>query len=210
MSVSDSDDEDDEDDEGSLYESITVTEEQTETETKTETGPTSSNLVTDSSGSTGTGMEIEVVDSPPPAPRPSPIRPKVHRRMSLRVLSLPKDKDNTTAANSNDTISKEKLAELLHIMKSFPIPPTVLHDSQQTTTNIIYNNKLTDTAVSIVSGLGKFGMGMGKFLTSTSTSLSTATSTPTPPPRQETLSGVYTISPAPQLQQCRAEWGGGG
>ena len=106
------------------------------------------------------------VDSP--APRPSPIRPTVQRRMSLRVPSLP------TNSQCDTTVTKEQLEELSRFLKSFPIPPTVSHDAQHTTTNMIYNNKITDTAVKLVSGIGKFG----KLFSSTTTSSSTLSTAP--------------------------------
>lgn len=152
-----SDDDSDEDDE-ELYEHL----EKEEIERATHAG-SEATVTTGSSGN-------NVVGTPPPAPRPAPIRPKVQRRLSLRVPSLPKnttlDDDKTT------TLSKEQLDELLQILKTFPLPPTVSHDSQQTTTNMIYNNKITDTAVKLVSGIGKFS----KFLASSSSSSSSSTS----------------------------------
>ena len=108
-------------------------------------------------------------------PRPTPIRPKVQRRMSTRVPSLNKCGSGDSASAKN-TLSPDTLHELLEIMRTFPAPPTVMHDTQNTASNMIYNNKITDTAVKLVSGIGKFS----KFLSSGKSSQTAPEVTPSP------------------------------
>jgi hypothetical protein len=147
-----SDDSDDDDDEDEIYESMKgMCMEET-----SEDGQSSLSISTDNTNRP-TSSGAHGVDSSPP-PRPLPIRPKVQRRMSARVPSLLKLTINTTPTEDEkqSTITKEQLNELLHLLKSFPTPPNISHDTQlQTTTNMIYNNKITDTAVKLVSGIGK-------------------------------------------------------
>mmetsp|Transcript_6573 Transcript_6573/g.10742 ORF Transcript_6573/g.10742 Transcript_6573/m.10742 type:complete len:181 (-) Transcript_6573:1221-1763(-) len=108
-----------------------------------------------------------------PESRPAPVRPKVHRRMSTRVPSLTR---NVSVDSGKPSMSQESLDELLEVLRTFPTPPVVVHDAQQTASNIIYNNKITDTAVKLVSGIGKFS----KFLSSGKTSQTVPETTPSP------------------------------
>jgi hypothetical protein len=118
----------------------------------------------------------------PSIKRPTPIniKPKVLRRMSMRVPTLP----CIHTTDSKVKITEATLNELIGIMRAFPTPPTISHDAQHTTSNMIYNNKITDTAVKLVSGIG---MGIGKFLSSSSSTLSRKPADP----QQDQATGNY-------------------
>lgn len=149
-------------------------------------------------------LSMETHRSGTPTAKPADLtRPKAQRRLSTRVPSFSmnisglglKSEPSSPSTPSKSPMSQQTLDNLMEIMRGMPTPPTIQHDAQQTATNLIYNNKITDTAVKLVSGIGKFG----KFLSSSTTAAvgvapRKSFTSPTPPSNSNNTTGATSSS----------------